>query len=494
MNVSRFAELIDEVDVAARAGEQAAGAARRFLNAVRERVGHSAGRARRPKPGAVGGDVSRHRGEASRPHTILVRERVLVRRIEDAITAAQHHLVAELVGESDAGRELLLRWVALMRRRAVNAGVEQPAFEIQAWRLYGERLVARETDGDVVIALLQTLLEFVAQSEIQGQFRSDAEIVLKITGVVIDVEVVRRTDSDISAGGIAQQEAGQRVLAGGDGGPRVRPLRESGIEEETPTRLAAREQLHADDAEIEAAFERMTADQLRDARVDAMPVKGRVLRVAVAEGVEVVRAVTADAEDRELFVGDGAQEALREAERSRIELVRDVIIEELRIAVAECEDRVGAGRDYVVDRHGMDGAEQLPFRRIARIISQVLAVKTRLRLDRIVPAVETGGRELVRPAMLDLARRLIGAVNQRSRAGSARSDFREKLGDGFRHRVDPVGRNNVESQRIGGGRARRIPELCAREVVLRGTCQWVIDRDAALREVARQFTRRRQFQ
>src|SRR5262245_49635781 len=126
MNVSRFAELIDEVDVAARAGEQTAGTARGFLNAVREGVGQSAGRAR-PKPGAIAGDVSRHRGEASRPHTILVRERVLVRRIEDTITAAQHHLVAELVGESDAGRELLLRRIALMCRRAVDAGVEQPA-------------------------------------------------------------------------------------------------------------------------------------------------------------------------------------------------------------------------------------------------------------------------------------------------------------------------------------------------------------------------------
>src|SRR5262249_47811735 len=208
------------------------------------------------------------------PHTILVRERVLVRRIEDAITASQHHFVADLVGESDAGRELFLRRVALMRRRAVDAGVEQSAFEIQAGYLYGERLVARETDGDVVIALLQALLEFVAQSEIQGQVRSDAKIVLKITGVVIDVEVVRRTDRDISAGGISQQEAGQRVLEGGGAAPRVRPFRESGIEEESPARLAAREQLHADDAEIEAAFERMTADQLRDARVDAVPVKG----------------------------------------------------------------------------------------------------------------------------------------------------------------------------------------------------------------------------
>src|SRR5262245_42296114 len=198
MNISRLAELIDEVDVAARAGEQAARAARRLLHAVREGVGQRAGRAR-PQPGPVAGDVSRHRGEAPRPHTILVREGVLVRRIKDAVTAAQHHFVAELVGESDAGRELLLRRVALMRRRAVNAGVQQSAFEIQAWRLYGERLVAREADGDVVIALLQALLEFVAQAEVQGQVRSDAEIVLKITRVVVDVEVVRGADSDIPA-------------------------------------------------------------------------------------------------------------------------------------------------------------------------------------------------------------------------------------------------------------------------------------------------------
>src|SRR5262245_24047978 len=158
-----------------------------------------------------------------------------------------------------------------MRRRAGDAGVEQPALEIQTGYLYGERLVARETDGDIVIALLQALLEFVAQSEIQGQVRSDAEIILKITCVVVDEEVVRRADGDVAAGGIAQQEAGQRVLEGGGAAPRVRPLRESGIEEETPARLAAREQLHADDAEIEAAFKRMAADQLRDARVDVVP-------------------------------------------------------------------------------------------------------------------------------------------------------------------------------------------------------------------------------
>src|SRR5262245_12542081 len=122
MHISRFAELINEVYRAACAGAQAQRTTRWFLDAVRERIGQRAALARCQS--VIGaGDVARDCCEAACAHTIFVREGILVRRVEDAVTAAQHYFVAELVGESDAGSELLLRRVALMRRRAINSGV-----------------------------------------------------------------------------------------------------------------------------------------------------------------------------------------------------------------------------------------------------------------------------------------------------------------------------------------------------------------------------------
>src|SRR4030095_15871666 len=105
--LTRFAELIDEVDVAARACSQAQRTAHRFLDAVREGVGQRAGRTRRQAV-VCAGYVGRDRRETTRAHAIFVREGVLVRRVEDSITAAQNHFVAELVSQSEAGGELLL--------------------------------------------------------------------------------------------------------------------------------------------------------------------------------------------------------------------------------------------------------------------------------------------------------------------------------------------------------------------------------------------------
>src|SRR5262245_11487754 len=195
-----------------------------------------------------------------------------------------------------------------MRGRAVNSGVEQSSLQIQSGHLDGKCLVARETDCEIVVALLQSLLELVTEPQVQGQLRADAEIIMLVAGVVVDVEVVRRADGNVAARREREQESGKRVLER-DTAERVRAYGEYRAEVEASARLAAREELHPNDTVIEAAFERVAAEQLRDAGANIMPIECCVLRITVPEGVEIDCPVTGNGKTRELLVWDGAQEA-----------------------------------------------------------------------------------------------------------------------------------------------------------------------------------------
>ena len=116
----------------------------------------------------------------------------------------------------------------------------------------------------------------------------------------------------------------------------------------------------------------------------------------------------------------------------------------------------------------MNGPEQRAVARVRRVLVEPLAEESRFRLVRVVPRVHPGGRPLVVPAVIDLERRLLGDVHELRRRGPAVAGRRQRqiLKHRLRDRIDQVRWNCVV-----GERHARIRE-------------GVVDRDAALREVA----------
>src|SRR5439155_13864190 len=130
-----------------------------------------------------------------------------------------------------------------------------------------------ETHGKVAVLLAQPVFVLEAKAVVQGEPRIDAPVVLRITAVVVSVDVQRSGNrkpvfAGRQRGGIAEEKRRERVAvrrAAGAAAGRCQVL----VEIEEARSVTRVEGVDAYLPEIAADPERVRADQFRDADVCA---------------------------------------------------------------------------------------------------------------------------------------------------------------------------------------------------------------------------------
>src|SRR5258708_7719145 len=181
MHARRFRIGIDNRQAlpdAGQAAERAAGGQReRTVERINQVVG---GR----RVAVVGGDVAGRRGKAG---GIVRSPDSELRRPEKAVAAANRGLGIHLPGDADAGRVLVEIRIANVDAVAVDSRKLDHSLGYDAGYAGGQRIhrLLVESDHHVVVLLLQPVLAFVAQTDVNGQPLVDANIVLHVGAVVI---------------------------------------------------------------------------------------------------------------------------------------------------------------------------------------------------------------------------------------------------------------------------------------------------------------------
>src|SRR5262249_15180286 len=221
LHARRAAVRVDEVDVAARAGEEAEVVAGWLHEAVRKRVADRDRRYARRHLWHAG--LRRVAGLAPRGGA---GGREVPRRVVEAPSAAEHGLVVEAVDRAGAGRRLDGRLIALRRRCAVDAGEDQAAEDLAARAgdrvehadLAVERADGRliEADRGLVVLLLKPALVLEAQAVVDGQLVGHAPVILGVARRVADEAVELRVERHVARVlRVAEQEIGEGVVAEG---------------------------------------------------------------------------------------------------------------------------------------------------------------------------------------------------------------------------------------------------------------------------------------
>src|SRR5207249_3432223 len=160
-----------------------------------------------------------------RPDGAVVLLRVLPRRKEQPVAAADHHRRRDRPVHAKPRRDLHGRRIALIRVRPVHAGEDEPAFE-RGTRIAvlangaverlqrGAGRVRIETDRDVVVLLAQAALVLEAQTVVEREARADAPVVLHVAAAVVQViYALAAVEIDRAAARRADEEAGEVVAA-----------------------------------------------------------------------------------------------------------------------------------------------------------------------------------------------------------------------------------------------------------------------------------------
>src|SRR5215813_11325754 len=143
--------------------------AQRVTDRVQQRLGERVAERDPRRQAPVVRSDQRSRAAETVPGTLLI-----LPEEENAVTSAQHPVLADTIGE--ACPRLWPQEVAVkcLPRLAARAGVEQTAFEGQAWRLRlnRTRLIECEAPDHTVVPLHQWGLVVVAEAEVQRQARA----------------------------------------------------------------------------------------------------------------------------------------------------------------------------------------------------------------------------------------------------------------------------------------------------------------------------------
>ena len=346
LDARRLPILVDEVDVVADAGEQAERVPDRLRQASGKRLVETAETGRGRAGNQAGAHVvGRHRRIPNLTVVGRVRPLVVPRRVERAVTGAQHGRAVQRPRRTDARREPGLRRIALRGGKAVLPGVPEPAAQIKpGQRRQRADRGAVERDREVILLLLEARLVFVAESVIEREVGRNAEIVLRVTGVVAHEHAQRRRDRNRAhrcrvGGRIAEQQAGQPRAGVGPGNQRIRSLRELAIEEEIAARLSRQHRIDADLAVVAAELQRVAPDRLRDRAVEARRApRPQGCRRVAKRPIEESAADLADAVDeagRHLWRDDLVDERRRKAKRRR---------DRARCSAPRCSRRSGSNR------------------------------------------------------------------------------------------------------------------------------------------------------
>src|SRR4029453_8951697 len=99
---------------------------------------------------------------------------------------------------------------------AIHASVQQSSDQLSTIRkrnLHRKLLIARESNRDQIVSLLQSLFEFVTQTDVHCKLWANAKIVLYVTCIVVDVKIIRGRDRNVSACRKSEQKA-RNCIAG----------------------------------------------------------------------------------------------------------------------------------------------------------------------------------------------------------------------------------------------------------------------------------------
>src|SRR5262249_60446957 len=101
--------------------------------------------------------------------------------------AANHPIFSDAVGETDARLRMGEVAVESLARFTAGSGVQQTAFQREAFHFVGDRagLIEIESTHHAVVALRHGRFVIVSEAQVQGKARADFPIVLNETGVVI---------------------------------------------------------------------------------------------------------------------------------------------------------------------------------------------------------------------------------------------------------------------------------------------------------------------
>ena len=230
MDDGRTLVLIDEADGAAHAGEEAQRAADRLLQSARKRIVQ-----RRDGRVALGGRLTERRS-TRKPNLAVVRRVVLPRRIEDAVTAAEHRGGVGRVGHTHAWGHFERRWVSLLFGSAVDTGEQQPATN-GAPRQCGAGLVHEcvdrvrrrliEADGLPVLDFAQTVFVLDPHAVVERELRVHSPVVLCVGAVVAREPLAFAKVVDVATTG---RPRSRLELMASDTGP----ARKQSIEREAP--------------------------------------------------------------------------------------------------------------------------------------------------------------------------------------------------------------------------------------------------------------------
>ena len=356
----------------------------------------------------------------------MVLLRVLPRRVEQSVPPANGRARVSRPVHADTGRRLDRGRIALVRIRPVHAGENHTAPErrarvaVPAYRRI-ERLELRagrariEPDGDVVVRFAQTALVFETQSIVERQARAHAPVVLHVAAAVVQVvHAVAAVEIDRAGARGAEEEAGEVVSADTTRSRRELILKRVGAGGRVEQR---RRDLHP--PEVAAEFPRVTADQLRQRRVDrhrALPRDRRRIQVLserheVLErdrGKQILRRRIDFVEIR-LAEAEGAQ-AVGEAPCAWRAAPAIAPVGEDAEAVAEAQDRRIAEHVRAVDDEHLGVANQPVGALVEK--REVVGHRRRRRLLSVVIDEQTAQRRFRAELVFDLDREHVGDVRQ----------------------------------------------------------------------------------
>ena len=228
LRVGVLAAVSEEADALSDIGEQAAAGARRLQQSGRQRIGVGGDEAQAVVQGGLNRRGQREAG--------LVGVAVVDADGggEDAVAAANDGLRPGLVGEAEAGLEVLLFRRPVGAAVGSDVGEGEPAHGLEgSHRQFGHRVLgvvgargviqrvgrgAGEVDGGAVEALRHGRLVLVAQAEIEGQFPGDLPIVGDVEREVFVLLDVAVGDSHAAGGDAHEHGRGLAATRGIGGG------------------------------------------------------------------------------------------------------------------------------------------------------------------------------------------------------------------------------------------------------------------------------------
>ena len=146
MNVRQLERRIVEADAAADLRQQTFARASRLQRAARKRARERV----QPELGNADAAVDVARDVRRRDEEAVLRSELTAERVIETVAAAQHGLVVQRIGEAGARLDVVTIRIEQRARHAVDAGKQQPAFQIRTRRTFADAGSRPHSSGERV--------------------------------------------------------------------------------------------------------------------------------------------------------------------------------------------------------------------------------------------------------------------------------------------------------------------------------------------------------